>query len=326
MRAVEEKLAKLRDGQGRPDDFILADANDGDTALGVASRGPTRQEPSAPFKPRAALLEPSSAMVAQGVVDIMLVSASNAEWLAGRGVFESSPVTLAVRANDPSDTWRPRGASYPREPSRPFRTVNLERVRPFCDFVLYSLTFNNDLDCDLASQESYARFREQARQLGFRHVLEVFDPNAPCNILSEAVPSFVNDCLVRTLAGVTSLERPVLVMLAYHGRRALEELAVYDPTLVVGVQGGPAGTTRDTYELLAQAVRSGARASLLGRKIELAESPLDLVALMRPVLRGELEPEEAVRAYHAALRERSLGSRRSLEEDQHLSEAVLQHG
>ena len=35
-----------------------------------------------------------------------------------------------------------------------------------------------------------------------------------------------------------------------------------------------AGTTRDTFELLAQGVKYGARVALFGRKIGLAESPL----------------------------------------------------
>ena len=57
-----------------------------------------------------------------------------------------------------------------------------------------------------------------------------------------------------------------------NGAKALEELASYDPQLVVGVLGGGAGTTRDTFELLFQAEKYGARVALFGRKINLAES------------------------------------------------------
>src|SRR3712207_8400517 len=52
--------------------------------------------------------------------------------------------TLAVRANDTTDIWNPRGGGYASQPSRPFRTVDLAAVRPFCDLVLYSVTFNKD--------------------------------------------------------------------------------------------------------------------------------------------------------------------------------------
>jgi len=330
MKALDLKLARIREGSYRPDDFILADAKDGDMALGLAAPGPLRLEgrgpPAPPFKGRTAHLEAMTEMVRQGAVDILLASASNAEWLGGHGLFEGSSVTLALRANDASDIWRPRGSSYAREPSRPFSSVNLEAVRSFCDLGLYSLTFNNDLERDLESLERYAGFRSQARRLGFRHFLEVFDPNAPSNLLPEALPSFVNDSIVRALAGLTGSERPLFLKIAYHGRRALEELASYDPALVVGILGGPAGTSRDAYELVAQASRSGARVALLGRKINLAESPLDLVALLRPVIRGDLRPEEAVRAYHGKLQEKGLRPRRTLEEDLAVTEPALQHG
>ena len=61
----------------------------------------------------------------------------------------------------------------------------------------------------------------------------------------------------------------------------MEELASHDPGLVIGILGGSAGTTRDCYELLSQGEKSGAKVALFGRKINLAESPLDLVALFR---------------------------------------------
>ena len=97
--------------------------------------------------------------------------------------------------------------------------------------------------------------------------------------------------------------------MAYNGPDALAELAGHDPSLVVGVLGGSAGTTRDTFELLHQAERHGARVALFGRKIQRAESQLDLVSLMRPVLRGELSPADAVRAYHDALAKAEIAPR-----------------
>ena len=55
--------------------------------------------------------------------------------------------------------------------------------------------------------------------------------------------------------------------MAYNGSDVLAELAGHDPSLVVGVLGGSAGTTRDTFELLHRAERHGARVALFGRKI-----------------------------------------------------------
>jgi len=104
----------------------------------------------------------------------------------------------------------------------------------------------------------------------------------------------------------------------------MEELATHDPSLVIGMLGGSAGTTRDCYELLHQGEKSGARVALFGRKINLAESPLDLVALFRPVLERSISPEEAVRAYHATLEKKKLRPRRALEDDLRVTEPTLE--
>ena len=52
----------------------------------------------------------------------------------------------------------------------------------------------------------------------------------------------------------------------YHGPKAMEALARYDPHLVPGILGGSAGTTRDAFELLDDA-RSTGPVALFGRKI-----------------------------------------------------------
>ncbi len=326
-KTLDRRLASLLAGAYRPDDFLLADAKDADMARGLGCAGPQRPGPDGRarggFRPRPDFVEDMAQTTGQAEIDILLASASNGEVLADRGLFQGSPVTLAIRANDATDVWLARGASYSRQPSRPFRSANLELVRRFCDLGLYSITFNNDLAHDLASLEAYARFREEARRVGFRHFLEVFNPNAPSGLGPEAVPAFVNDSIHRTLAGLTRAERPLFLKIAYNGPRALEELVADDPGRVVGVLGGAAGTIRDCYELLAQASRHGARVALFGRKIQLAESPLDLVALMRPVVRGELSPVEAVRAYHATLEKKGLRPARGLAADSEIADPVL---
>jgi DhnA family fructose-bisphosphate aldolase class Ia len=199
-------------------------------------------------------------------------------------------------------------------------------VSAFCDLVLYSITFNNDRDLDLATLEAYARFRSDARAAGLRHILEVFNPNAPVGLSGQDVGAFINDSIVRTLAGLTSTERPLFLKVAFNGPDELEELVSYDPGLVVGVLGGAAGTTRDTFELLAQAERHGARVALFGRKIQQAESQSDLVRLMRSVLRRDLSPEQAVQSYHQSLNGQALIARRTLEEDLAITDPVLSQG
>jgi hypothetical protein len=273
------------------------------------------------YRTRTDYLDAMRALVAQGELDILLASASNGERLAGEGSLDD--VTLAVRANDSTDIWNNRGGRYPTVPSRPFRTADLTAIRPFCDLVLYSLTFNNDLDRDLATLEAYRTFRQEAAALGIRHFLEVFNPNAPADLAPGQFGAFVNDSIIRTLAGVTRDQRPLFLKVAYNGSGALAELAEHDPSVVVGVLGGSAGTTRDTFELLQRAEKHGARVALFGRKIQRAESQLDLVSLLRPVLRGELGPADAVRAYHDALAQAGIAPQRGLDADLEVTDPVL---
>jgi hypothetical protein len=197
-------------------------------------------------------------------------------------------------------------------------------VRKFADLGLYSVTFNNDLDHDCASLQAYTQFRNEAVKHRFRHFLEVFNPNAPQGLAKENIPAFVNDCILRCLSGQVLAEKPVFLKIPFNGRKWLEELAGHDSSLVVGVLGGSGGTARDTFELLHQAEKSGAKVALFGRKIKLAESPLDLLALFRPVLERNVTPAEAVKAYHAVLAKKKLKPVRSLDDDQVITEAVLE--
>ena len=331
-RRLDRKLASIAAGTYTPDDFIIADAKDADMAFGAASVGPRPGDPdpghaSGPGlrRTRDEYLQAIRDLAAQGELDIVLTSASNGQRLAADGSIDPD-VTLAVRANDTTDIWYLRHAGYSSQPSRPFRTADLEAVRPFCDLVLYSMTFNNDLDHDVASLEAYRSFRKEASAIGMRHFLEVFNPNAPVDLAPEHVGAFVNDCIIRCLAGVVAEHRPLFLKMAFNGTAALAELAEHDPSLVVGILGGSAGTTRDAFELLHQAESSGARVALFGRKIQRAESQLDLVGLMRPVLRGALTPAAAVEAYHQALVAAGVTPHRPLDDDLAITEPVLKAG
>jgi hypothetical protein len=326
-RRLDRKLRNITTGRYTPNDFVIADAKDADMAFGVTAPGPVAGGQAGAVGPdrhrtRTAYLDAMRALIAHDVLDIVLTSASNGERLAADGSLDED-VTLAVRANDTTDIWNARGGSYPTRPSRPFRTADLAAIRPFCDLVLYSITLNNDLDHDLATLEAYGVFRREAASLGLRHFLEVFNPNAPTELRPDQVGAFVNDSIVRALAGITSAQRPLFLKMPYNGADALAELVEHDPSIVVGILGGSAGTTRDTFELLHRAEMHGGRVALFGRKIQRAESQLDLVGLMRPVLRGELSPAEAVRAYHETLAKAEISPYRSLEADLEVTDPVL---
>ena len=325
MVRLDDKLARIRAGAYRRSDFIIADAKDPDMGPGLHAVGPARGHGGATrrFASRAEFLDSIEAIVKQDVVDIMLTSASNMEQLAKRRAFAGAGVKPAIRANDTTDIWRHRGGTFHHAPSRPFRTVSLAHVKPYADLGLYSITFTNDIDADIASLEAFRDFRADAAANGFSYFLEVFNPNVERGLSAEAIPEFVNDAIVRCLAGLTEAERPKFLKIAYNGPRALEELASFDPSLVVGVLGGGAGTTRDCFELIHHAQKYGARVALFGRKINLAESPLDVVRLMRAVADGAIAPLEAVKNYHAALQKQGLKPTREIGLDSAITESVL---
>ncbi len=335
------KLARIRAGSYTPADFIIADAKDADMGSGITGPGPKRlADGTTPrYRTRAEFLDDIVAVIEQDIVDIMLVSASNLELLHERGAFRGSAVKPAIRANEATDCWGGvRHDNYAKHPSRPFRSANLARVmhgttQPMpgvpvtgTDLGLYSVTFVNDLDDDLRSLEAFAAFREDAARHGFSYFLEVFNPNVDIGLDREQRAEFVNDCILRCLAGVMKADRPQFLKIPFNGPRALEELAGFDPQLIVGVLGGGAGTTRDTFELVSQAERHGARVALFGRKINLAEAPLPLIALMRQVADRAIGPEEAVRAYHGALQSLGIRPARAIEDDRIITEAPLKPG
>jgi len=332
LKRLDEKLARIRGGKYTQSDFIIADAKDGDMGPSLTSTGPKREKDGSwtRYRTRAEFLDQIAAIVAQDVVDVMLTSASNLELLHERGVFKNSRVTPAIRANDTTDIWVVRGGRYNKSPSRPFRSASVQQTMQAlkggkgADLGLYSMTFNNDIDADIRSLDAFAAFRGEVASLGFRYFLEVFNPNVDAGLPADVLPHYINDVILRCLAGVTKAERPQFLKIAYNGPKALEELASFDPGLVVGVLGGGAGTTRDCYELLYQAERYGARVALFGRKINLAESPLAMVATMRAVVDGAMKPAEGVRAYHDALQKEGVKPQRSLDDDNVITEAVLQ--
>src|SRR5439155_4850287 len=110
-------------------------------------------------------------IVEQGLVDIMLMSASTSEVLTiQKRIFDKSAVTPAARVNDTTDIHIIRGSKYPTEPSLPFRTATLDHIQ--CGHLdckpderhvganlgLYSITFQNNTALDRAALEEYKQF------------------------------------------------------------------------------------------------------------------------------------------------------------------------
>lgn len=342
MKTLDAKLARIHADPAGARDFILADAKDADMALGIAApaRSPEAyQRGEARWRTLAEYREQIERVVEQGLVDIMLMSAHTSEILTlQKRIFDGSGVTPAARANDTSDIHVVRGGKYPGQHALPFRTAHLDHIqcghldcgpeerRLGADLGLYSITWQNDAVRDREALQEYKVFREEAERKGFRHFLEVFDPNVPGTVAPEQLPGFINDSIVRTLAGVPAAGRPIFLKIVYHGPQAMEELVAYDPHLVVGILGGSAGTTYDAFKLLAEARKYGARVALYGRKINNAENQLAFIRFLRWIADGEIAPEEAVRAYHGVLQKLGLKPYRTLEEDLTLQTGVMSYG
>jgi len=340
---MEKSLdVKLADIHAHDDSkaFILADAKDADMAFGIAAPGLSPERGEGEFRSLEEYREHIAENVRQGLLDIMLMSVSTSEVLTiRRRIFDASPVTPAVRANDTTDIHVARGASYPKEPSLPFRTALIDHAQVGriaqdddsqrhlgANLGLYSITFNNDPQLDLATLEAYREFRVEAESKGFRHFLEVFEPNRPVHPIStEQLGGFINDLIVRTLAGVASPGRPLFLKMVYHGPRFMEELVRYDRHLVPGILGGSAGTTYDAFKLLTEAKKYGARAALFGRKINSAEHQLSFIQFLRWIADGQISPEEAVKAYHGVLAGLGIPPARPLAQDMQLTSGITSY-
>ena len=353
MKSLDAKLAEIKANPSSKA-FILADAKDADMAFGVRAPGPRsylslRGERPARFSPEIWTREEFGyrnlpefqdiirEVVRQGLVDIMLMSAYVNEQLTIREeLFRDSDVTPAARANDATDVWAVRHGCYTREAAQPFRTATIDQIQcgqiecdrgahefPGANLGLYSVTFVNQLEQDRQTLFAFKAFREEAERKNFRYFLEVFDPNVETGIAPQKLGEFINDNILRSLAAVPQSGRPMFLKIVYHGPRAMEELAQYDPNLVVGILGGSAGTTYDAFKLIHDAQKYGARVALFGRKINHAEHQLAFIEMLRLITDGKLAPEEAVRAYHGVLQGKKIRPKLTLEKDLELTDLAM---
>ena len=196
-KSLDEKLERIRRDPFKCDEFIIADAKDGDMGFGLTAPGPCQtnrgegaEKSEVRWKTLQDYRDQIRAVIDQGIVDLVLLSTSNLEQVGiHEGSFIGSSVTPAARANDTTDIWVVRGGKYTNVPSRPFRTTTIDHIKygrleedhskpvEGADLGLYSITFTNDLDCDRQSLSSFREFRLEAEKKHFRYFLEVFNPN-----------------------------------------------------------------------------------------------------------------------------------------------------
>jgi len=340
-KSLDVKLAKIK-ADPHSSEFIIADAKDADMAFGISAPGksPEHHAMEGKFRSLAEYRECIRQVVRQGLVDIMLMSAhTNSILTIQERLFENSHVTPAARGNDTTDIHVAREGAYISRPSEPFQSTTIDHIqcgKVVCadnertigaDLALYSVTFNNDLALDKKTLEAYKNFRIEAEKKGFRHFLEVFDPNAPQSAIpDDKLGGYINDMIVRSLAGVPESGRPLFLKMVYHGPKWTEELASYDPQLVIGILGGSSGTTYDAFKLISEAQKYGARVALFGRKINNSENQLAFIEMLRRIVDGQITPEEAVRAYHGILQALNIKPYRSLEDDLQITTGVMSYG
>src|ERR1700759_772198 len=102
-KSLDRKLAAIHADPSGSKEFILADAKDADMAFGIGAPGKSPEMHAGEVRLRtlAEYREQIRQIARQGLVDIMLTSASSNQLLTiEEGLFEGSHVTPAARAND----------------------------------------------------------------------------------------------------------------------------------------------------------------------------------------------------------------------------------
>src|SRR5580704_8472407 len=105
-KSLDKKLKHIHADPRGAKDFILADAKDADMALAIGAPGKSPEAHSGELRYRslAEFRDVIAQIVEQQLVDVMLMAASTSEVLSlHRKIFDNSPVTPAVRANDTTD-------------------------------------------------------------------------------------------------------------------------------------------------------------------------------------------------------------------------------
>ncbi len=244
-KSLDRKLARIHaDGSCR--DFILADAKDADMAFGLSPPGqsPEHHADEARFRTLDEYRQLMREIVGQGADrhhadERQLERSADDPGAAVRR--KPGDAGRAAPTTPPTSGWRPaaggtrrsrRGRSARRPSTTSVRQAGVRRRRsgvwgPTWACTRSPSTTTSRWTAD--SLEAYNAFRLEAEAKGFRHFLEVFDPNACGEHAPPDLARFINDHIARTLAGVTSRGRPVFLKIPYHGPAAMEALVALRP-------------------------------------------------------------------------------------------------
>ncbi len=98
--------------------------------IGAPGQSPEAHSGEVRFRTLEEYREQIRANTRQGLVDIMLMSAStNYKLTLQERLFDGSHVTPAIRANDTTDVHLARGSRYAESAARPFRSASLDHAQ-----------------------------------------------------------------------------------------------------------------------------------------------------------------------------------------------------
>jgi hypothetical protein len=334
LKSLDQKIVNLHSGL-TAEDFILVDAKDPISAFGILGTGKTS---SGKNKSKQEFFEDIQAMVNQSIIDVMLTTVNTYDRLTNKeDIFATTPVTPAIRMNSSTDIWMVRNGNYSQMRSIPYTCASVGRImightppweneKPKIDLGLYSITFNNNPDDDIITLEAFKSFWTEAEQNQFRYFLEVFDPNtSECGLKPDEIPGFINDQIARILSITPLAASPLFLKLPYHGPDAMQELVKFDNDLIIGILGGISGTTYDSFKLISEAQKYGARCAIYGRRIKYSEDPLTFVKFLDLIVKKKISPEKAVEEYHAEIEKLGKRPLRPFKEDRKISSSALQY-
>ena len=222
QKSLDRKLAAIHADPSGAKDFILADAKDADMAFGIGAAGqsPEMHAGEVRFRTLAEYREQIRQIVRQGWSTSC--SCRPAPTTCSR--FRSGCSTTATSRRPPGPTTpatcssfaaerisRSRRGRSARRRSTTFNAATSiasrpsDRAAPTWACTASRSTTGSTTTC--AALEEYRAFRIEAERKGFRHFLEVFDPNAPHGLTAGEVAA-VHQRLDRPHAGRRGPGRP----------------------------------------------------------------------------------------------------------------------
>ena len=332
---ARRKLANIHADPHGAKDFILADAKDADMAAGLAAPGKDagHGQDRARWPSIATRCARSSR---QGLVDIMLMSASTSEVLTIQRAAVRRLARHARRPRQRHDRHPPASPAAPTRRSRRGRSASATIDQIQCGKV------------DPDARRAAAAARTSASTRSRRTTTSTFDyvdarrrtrnsasrPSARASATSSksstptpaaaAVPDGPRAVHQRpdrpharrraaARAGRSSSRSSTTA------RRRWRSWSPTTRTSCPGILGGSSGTTYDAFKLLEEAKKYGARAALFGRKINNSEHQLTFVRFLRAIADGQIGAEEACRAYHGDLAKLGIKPYRPLDDDLELT-------